>query len=405
MQRSLSELKTECFALGVPVKQTGKRESKDDYISALQKYNLSKKTAPLGQTRMLELGEPMLCFAHWHLKDSEQDDLAGGKWISEEKFNGVRIVLYWNPAGEVLEFYSRNISMTDYLPVGYEIYVKDKSIFQGLPEMMIDCELIADRPNVDTRPYTQGKNTGQVTETQLAATTAILALDRSFEFQQKECHLNFTMFDIPFYAGWAMKAKSLQFRRATLERVSSHLFNSQFRLSEWFKTGNHDELFQSIVDRGGEGLVYKHLDSTYMPGKRSRLGWIKRKRKVSDAGQDIDGFVTGFNLGDPGKAWEYLVGDLEISIWMRMKDGTKKEHKIARVSNLELEIRKTITVKGADGKLTLDPSWYGKVFTVEGQAVSARVKRLTHARIVVERLDKSPEKCVYDEELVDANVL
>lgn len=114
-------------------------------------------------------------------------------------------------------------------------------------------------------------------------------------------------------------------------------------------------------------------------------------------GDSVDGFVTGFELGEEGKGFESLVGALHISIYLEDSVGNKKLHHIARCANIPLETRKKITVE-VNGKLELHSSVYNKVVEIEGQAISARALRLTHPRILRFRTDKNPEQCVMRKE-------
>ena len=72
MIRSLDDLRQECKEKGLSVVQSGKRPAKDDFVKALQGYFLSKlPDVPKSLDRMLSLGEPMMCFPYWHLKESD----------------------------------------------------------------------------------------------------------------------------------------------------------------------------------------------------------------------------------------------------------------------------------------------------------------------------------------------
>ena len=78
---------------------------------------------------------------------------------------------------------------------------------------------------------------------------------------------------------------------------------------------------------------------------------------------------------------------------------------IAKVANIDLELRKKITQHDEKGNVILDPSWYGKVVEVDGQDISARALRLTHAILVRFRPDRSQDTCVIEEEFLKSMVL
>ena len=160
-----------------------------------------------------------------------------------------------------------------------------------------------------------------------------------------------------------------------------------------------EEFLERIWEAGGEGVIAKRLDGKYLPTKsRPRNGWIKIKRTTTGTlGDSIDGFITGFELGKEGKGFENLVGSLHISLNLLKQDGSSTTHHIARVINIPLVDRKRITVLNGDGRPELDASYYNRVVEIEGQAVSARARRLTHPRLIRFRDDKSPHDCTMSE--------
>ena len=126
----------------------------------------------------------------------------------------------------------------------------------------------------------------------------------------------------------------------------------------------------------------------------------------TNGGDTLDAFVTGFELADEDKSWSGLVGALIFSVWVRDKNGVIKEvpHEIAKVANIPLSLRKEIT-EIVEGQPVLKQSIYGKVAIIDGQDVSARAKRLTHAILVDWRSDRSADSCIIDEEWFESQVL
>src|SRR5207247_8649143 len=61
------------------------------------------------------------------------------------------------------------------------------------------------------------------------------------------------------------------------------------------------ELFEACLERGLEGTVAKHRDSTYIPGQRSPF-WLKVKAVKSD-----DFVVIGTTPGDNGRPFDALL--------------------------------------------------------------------------------------------------
>ena len=84
---------------------------------------------------------------------------------------------------------------------------------------------------------------------------------------------------------------------------------------------------------------------------------------------------------------------------------SSKGHKIARVTNIPMDLREQMTELDEDGNPRLKPSWYGKVASVDGQCISAREKRLKHAVLVEWRPDRSEDTCIIDRDFLESMVL
>jgi ATP-dependent DNA ligase len=184
---------------------------------------------------------------------------------------------------------------------------------------------------------------------------------------------------------------------------------------------NKREYFENEVRDGGEGIMLKDLYAKYESAGRPRAMY-KVKRF-----EEVDAWVSGFQMGDEASGWRGLVGALEFSCHTE----TGKIHMVAVCSNLTLEDRKAISccarcasegsgekpllieVVNDDGHnrvthatcprhgdfpgAVLRSDWYNRVAEVRGQEFAVRVFRLTHA--VIERWrepgadGKTPAEC------------
>ena len=164
-----------------------------------------------------------------------------------------------------------------------------------------------------------------------------------------------------------------------------------------------EKFLNTLLDSKKEGVIAKHLNGKYIATQsRGRDRYVKIKRKVSDSlnetdGDGVDAFITGFDLGKVGSGWESLVGSLTLSVNVQRKDGSEYVHEIARVSNIPMELREKMTVI-VEGVPQLDPAYYGKVLEIDGQDISSRALRITHARILNWRPDRDQFSCVILEE-------
>jgi hypothetical protein len=206
--------------------------------------------------------------------------------------------------------------------------------------------------------------------------------------------------------------------------ISDRLFSKELFKPVRAVYGNKEakmNFYNEIVSAGGEGIVVKDLDADYFPVQnrgshcgsyynpssksyQNRVRFVKVKRSVASVlGDDVDAFVSGFELGSVGTANEGLVSVLHMSVYM---DDTGEEKVIASVASLPQALQKRITVI-QDGVPVLDPAFYGTVYAVNGQDFSARQFKMVHPRIEdwTPRIDKSMFDCVFSRARLNEMVL
>ena len=90
-------------------------------------------------------------------------------WIAEEKIDGVRMIIIWDATEKKFHFYSRNNSVTDYLPQDYSdtIFVTAKN-FDYPNNFVLDSEIISSNSCLETNTHCL---------TQLQSTAALLNLN------------------------------------------------------------------------------------------------------------------------------------------------------------------------------------------------------------------------------------
>lgn len=399
MQRSLAELKSQCNKMDLQVGMIGKKEAKKDYVTALQNHYYKSTVKSFGLEFRMMIETPQLCFLSTGLREEEQREIFNSPdWVVEEKLNGIRMVVSYHP-DYGFEFYSRNLSLEDFLPVCYtdKIWLGDQNFKRLFDPFVIDCEIMSRDKKIST---VMGKK-GVITETELQAVAALLAMNSEDSIRiQKELDqpLELKVFDC-LYADWEdIRNLSYIERRKRIDSILGKMSILKVKSEKVAAIRkNKKEYLDFIWSMGGEGVVAKRLDMPYLSKEsRPRNGWVKFKRTASGSiGDSVDGFITGFDLGDKEKGYADLVGSLTISINLTDIEEGVKEHEIARVSNIPLEIRNKITIV-IGGKPTLDPSYYNKVVEVDGQSISARAMRLNHPRLIRFREDKNPDQCIME---------
>jgi len=416
ISRTLAELKQECRDLNINVEIEG-RETKADYVEALQESYLCSKhnSNPSKHLRLrMNLESPMLAQRYKVLKDEEQQELWQDKnrWYFEKKMDGVRMLMVYT--SEVFDFFSRNLSVEDYLPISYQDTVNtayiDKSVIKD--DFILDTEVISLEDNINTAEHTSG---GVITETQLQAITAMLALEgpKSIAIQKElDNPIKFYAFDCIWWNGEWLMDKSLRERRKYLRKAIQQLKDAGVKIDlPPASISNKKAFYRAIVKGGGEGVISKNINYEYIPtSSRRREGWIKIKRSMAKTlemegiGDTIEAFVSGFDPGDPEKDWAGMVGAIHFSVYLESGDDYK-EHKIAKVSGIPMELREEITEVDEMANLRMKRGFYGRVASIDGQCVTARAKRLKHAVIDQWRPDKSPEDCTMERDFLESMIL
>jgi hypothetical protein len=373
MNQSLSQLKAKCQQLGLTVRRLGNRDAKEDCTSVLRAHFLFQDF-PNGCP--YDEFQPMLAYPYWQLRLHEREAIwkDNNYWVAQEKFNGCRIIIHFTK-GIGTFAHSRALSVKTYRRQPLE----DHLLFGDyVPDFtaVIDAEAIVEKP-IDTRPYTAR---GEVTKSSLQSTSAILQLEAGAAKRlqtEQNAPLTIKVFDITNWDGKDLKYKKLCERLSYIPDFQAAI--SKTPLERWFQfppiTFHYKAAyFDKITTNGGEGIVLKHLNSTYEAStSRKRNSWVKVKRS-----QEFDAYVSGFEPGRPNTRWEDKVACLHFSITTEAGP-----HLIAKVSNLPWEIRKAVSIRDPETrKVTLREDTYGKVAHLTGYEIAARSHRLSHPKIV-----------------------
>ena len=453
------ELIKQCEDLGISnsVKKSRRRKDKEtgeyyfeptisDLEKAVQDYYLDKYeregTLNIFVKDILTIDSPMLALQS---KDKKLDKIRDiitedctfntpHGWIYQEKIDGCRCLLCWDK-DKGFDFFSRNKSITDSLPISYGTKLlvpqinPEALINIGINSFIVDTEII---PYYNTvNPMSDG--IPLTAETPQNLTTSILgSLDDLAHKIQETNPLKFMIFDIlKLNDTWQIDTlvegkektgpvfrdrykKVLQIYKA----ISEAGFGDRIQLIS-STTTNKDAFYQQIINEGGEGVVAKDLDSGYEPWGKRRGEWVKLKRTVSQSllaeklGDTVDAFVSGFKEGNIGTSNEGLVGALEFSIYLTDElnnyildeTGNPIVHHIATISGLTDELRNMISIKDINGNVALLPKIYGCVAEIDGQDISSKNLRFAHAIFKGWRPDRAADSCKMRKSTLESLVL
>ena len=395
--RRIDYLKADCELKGISITPSGKRIMKDDYVKALREWHITKKygsmdNIPWSMKFMLSIECPQLCKRIKDLKSDQQELVWNSHdWIAEEKIDGVRMIIVWDATEKKFHFYSRNNSVTDYLPQDYAdtIFVTAKN-FDYPNNFVLDSEIISSNPCLETNTHCL---------TQLQSTAALLNLNsEDSKTIQKKYPLKFVVFDC-LYDSSSLIDEIWEVRHYHAEKLCSKMLESGFccELNKVVEnTADNQyakrEFFDAVISRYGEGIVLKNRNAKYHATSSRTIDCVKVKRSTADAlTKDIDAFVTDYVVGKDDTRNSNMVVGFVFSIILKKQDGSVVTHPIAVCSNVSDIIKDDATVISEDGQVKLNPDYYGRVATVQGQNISARSLRLTHAVIDCWRPDRSAD--------------
>ena len=97
------------------------------------------------------------------------------------------------------------------------------------------------------------------------------------------CSVRYVLFDLLYHVGRCLLREPLARRREVLAETCQRLDAADVRFSEG-EVGQGAALYAAALARGHEGVVAKHLTSTYRSGRRSPA-WRKIKPRRRDHGE------------------------------------------------------------------------------------------------------------------------
>lgn len=386
-----------------------------DLQKAIQQYYINERAKNNKLNPFLldivKMDSPMLALPSKGIKNKQILDTIwkdNSNWILQEKIDGCRILACFSPATG-WDFYSRNLSVVDCLPISYKtkLLIPTPSVDYSF---IIDCELIP-------------KNKLESNMTQLDYVNGLLgSLDELAHSYQKLNPLKLIAFDIIKLQGnWIinMPYKSrFELLRTLLKTICIGDLKEYLQLVPYTLVNKHD-FYNQIINLGGEGCVAKNLDSIYdILGKRNG-DWVKLKRTISQSilsekvGDTIDVFVTGFKVGNVGTNRFNQVSALECSVYLTDDNneylldnfGNPIIHHIATISGLSDELRLLLTHLNPDNSVSLNPIFYGAVLEIDGQDISSKNKRFMNAIFKGWRKDRSADSCKLMSSLLDKLIL
>ena len=325
---------------------------------------------------------------------SEIDDIIkknGGNakdFVSERKMDGSRYLLHVEEGGNC--FSSRRESVnggfvdkTDNVP-----HLRDFDF--GLPiGTVLDGEIVVED---------YANSTSSVVTSIMGAKP-----DKALDRQNERGFLHYIVYDILFHGGQDLRGINFGGRRSILNGI---FLGDKVRGCKYIhlieqKRTNHVQHYLDIVNSGGEGIMFKNLNSLYDDG----CGWKIKKHRTFDAvvmgytdpeEEGKGGFVhksTGAVSVDrklfSDNNWKqvnkyFAMGWISAVIFGQYKDGALVE--IGQTTGMDDETRKVISENRE--------KYIGRVIEIEGQE-QLKSGAIRHPSFKCFRDDKNAEDCLF----------
>jgi ATP-dependent DNA ligase len=278
----------------------------------------------------------------------------------------------------------------------------------------LDCELIVSG-NIQTL-------SGVYTEKGVNTATALLNTDIDVSLTHQKTGAEFTcvLFDMlgtlnpDIFKSELDCEQPFHQRRAALERFCSTAWFKDnlapfMQISEAHYSGK-DAFLKAVIAQGKEGVILKNLRAPYIRGLngfRPKTATLKFKRSVAGSlGSDIDCYIIGFVTSEYYDSRNWIAG-IKLAVKLRDDNGNLREHWLATVTSMADEMRERLTNVHQDGRIDLRADYLGQVLVIDGQDISARNRRIAHAKVrwdIGFRPDKGPEDCILDESFIESQV-
>jgi len=214
--------------------------------------------------------------------------------------------------------------------------------------------------------------------------------------QEESGRLHYVVFDIVRSpVGVWLYNKPWKFRRQMLESLADEIENDYVHLLSTVYD-NKERFFKDELAKGEEGIILKHSNGKYVPGKRPAWNWIKLKSQVED-----DVIILGFEppsreyTGSDPETWPYWENGEPISKnYARDYIGSIRFGKYTQDGSL-VELGTCSGMADEQRRmLSEDPDEYiGRVIKIQAMEIT-RDNAYRHPRFIMIHPDKNPEECI-----------
>ena len=287
-----------------------------------------------------------------HLKQLLNDD----HYVAQQKLDGCRAVAHITTTG--LRIFSRSAGVADPTKPLEKTSSLPHLAALKFPEMVgtiLDCEILAS--GLDSAQLS-----GTIHKNELSNDNRLVKL---------------YVFDILRFLGKDLTEKTLHERLGFLLTAKTRIYSKDIiYLPYAYSTEEKEALYKSVLAKGGEGIMLKRLDATYVLGGRPANNWYKAKKSMT-----IDAVILGFTTGK-GK-YNTQIGAVKFGQYVDTPKGWILKE-LGQASGMTDTIRQD---------MSLHPQKYlSRVVVIKGME---RLKSgaIRHCQFVKIRSDKNRSQC------------
>jgi len=249
--------------------------------------------------------------------------------------------------------------------------------------------------------------------------------DRAISLQEKIGFIHYYAFDILEYKGESVRNRPYRERRKLLEQVEREIFGllgiEHFQITKVVKS-DKKQFYETIVAKGGEGVILKHIDGLYEDGTRSG-DWIKVKKYITDDVVIMGADKPTKEYTGKSKTWrywetvsvnkdKYLDKEMTIADGLRfgcipltkayfmgwigaIKFGKYKNGKLielGQTSGIEDEMKELLS----DGRHEIKKEYIGQVMEIGAMEQIKKSGAYRHPRFIKLRPDRDAESCIWE---------
>ena len=287
-----------------------------------------------------------------HLKRLLSDD----NYVAQEKLDGMRAVVHIYKYG--LRIFSRSAGVDDPTrPLEKTSALPHLAAlkFPGMEGTILDCEILA-----------SGLDSAQLSGT-----------IHKNEVNNDNQLVKLYVFDILRFIGKDLTQKTLHERLGFLLTAKTRIYSKHIiYLPYAYSTVEKEALYQSVLAKGGEGIMLKRLDADYVLGGRPANNWYKFKKSAM-----FDCIVMGFTKGK-GK-YNTRIGAIIFGQYINTPKGWKLKP-LGQASGMTDAQRNEFS--------SYPEKYIGKAVSIKGME---RLKSgaIRHPQFVEIRSDKNPNQC------------